>query len=291
MNPRTSQKIKKYSVVLVEYFSGEHIIRCIKSLKGQTLAPEKIVVVINGIEKSFLKRIIDEYPDVHIIDPHTNAGYASAANLGIANTDTDIVLTLNPDTELEDDAAQIACEYLSAHEDVGTVGPRIYELNGEIYPSAREEPSVIDAVGHALLGSWRPNNRFTRRYKNVGVDKDEIRDVGWLSGAAVFCRREALNDVGGWDEDYFMYCEDIDLGRKMRENRWRNVYVPQSHIMHVQGVSTSRTPIPLIVAHHRSLYTYSRKKYPHNFFMSAFVAIFIAVRLPLALLAHALRIN
>ncbi len=289
--PHLEKSSKKYSVVLVEYFSGDFLISCLESLYSQTLVPEKIVVVINGIEDDYRKKLENNFPDVHVIDPHANFGYSRAANLGIANTTSDIILTLNPDTELENDAAEIACTFMATHFDVGTVGPRIYELNGEIYPSAREEPSIIDAIGHAILGSFRPDNRFTRRYKNIGVDNDAVRDAGWLSGAAVFIRREALDDIGGWDEDFFMYCEDIDLGRKMRLNRWRNVYVPESRVTHVQGVSTSRTPIPLLIEHHKSLYIYTKKKYPRNLGMRILVGIFIAVRLPVALIAHIFRIS
>ncbi len=285
------ESLARYSVVLVEYFSGEHLVRCIHSLRIQTHAPEKIVVVLNGIGDKERTTLYADFPEVQVIDPHSNLGYARAANLGIANTSSPIVLTLNPDTELDAYAAQVACEYMSDHEGVGTVGPKIQEPNGAIYPSAREEPSLVDAIGHAFLGTFFPSNRFTKKYKNIGISTDDARDVGWLSGAALFIRRDALDDVGGWDEDYFMYCEDIDLGRKMRLNRWRNVYVPNSRVVHVGGVSTSRTPIVLLLHHHRSLYTYASKKFDNNPLMKALTLIFIAIRLPIALVAHFLRIN
>lgn len=280
-----------YSVVIVEYFSGDHLIACLDSLNRQTLKPESVFVVINGIEDKFRKMMEKDFPDVELIDPKSNLGYSKAANLGISNTSSDIVLTLNPDTVLKDDAAEVACEYISSNENVGTVGPRIYESNGDIYPSAREEPKVIDAIGHALLGAFLPNNRFTKRYKNADVDPEVNREVGWLSGAAIFIRRTALDEIGGWDEDYFMYCEDIDLGRKMQMNRWKNVYVPASQITHVQGVSTSRTPIPLLITHHKSLYIYASKKYRGNPIMKFAVGAFILIRLPLALGAHFFHIN
>ena len=280
-----------YSVVIIEYVSGDHLFACLDSVQSQSKKPEKIVVVVNGIEDKQRLRLKTDYKKVSVIDPKSNLGYAKAANLGISNTSSPIVLTLNPDAVLEKEAAAEACGYLETRDDVGTVGPRIYESNGNIYPSARMEPSTVDAIGHALLGFIKPDNPFTNRYKNVGVDPEAVREVGWLSGAAVFIRRDALDDVGGWDEDYFMYCEDIDLGRKMRINHWKNVYLPTSLVTHVQGVSTSRAPISLLVAHHKSLYRYASKKYKNNVAMKILVGIFIAFRLPLAIAARIFRIN
>lgn len=289
-NGSTKQNLD-YSVVLVEYFSSNHIIDCIKSIYNQTKRPEKIVVVINGIDQIYKEKIIKEFPEVALIDPGDNLGYAKAANLGIANTPSPIVLTLNPDTILNEDVALLSCEYMASNEEVGSLGPQILESNGNIYPSARKEPSIMDSIGHAILGSFFPNNRFSKSYKNLDVKNDEIRETDWLSGAALFIRRDALDEIGGWDEDYFMYCEDIDLGNKLRNSMWKNVYFPNVQIMHVQGVSTSRTPIKLLLEHHKSLYTYSSKKYKNNFIMKILVFLFVSFRFPMAVVAHKFRLN
>lgn len=280
-----------YSIVIVEYFSQHHIVECLDSIAQQTHAPEKVVVVINGIEEEIRSEIEKDFPDVALIDAHTNLGYARAANLGIANTTSPIVLTLNPDTVLDSECAMNACEYLSNNETVGSVGPQIFETTGEVYPSARNDPRIIDAVGHGLLGMVWKKNPFTKRYKNIDVDHDAIREVDWLSGAAQFLRRSALDRVGGWDEDYFMYCEDIDLGRRIREAGFLNVYVPSSHLVHVQGVSTDRAPRSLIVTHHKSLFIYTRKKYRNNVVMQLLTSLFIGIRLPVALILSLFRIN
>jgi N-acetylglucosaminyl-diphospho-decaprenol L-rhamnosyltransferase len=286
----TTSKVLNYSVVIVEYFSGHHLLECIDSLFEQTHAPDKVVVVINGIDDTFREQVQQQHPDVHLIDPHDNLGYARAANLGIAATQSDVVLTLNPDTVLEKDCAEEACHYLAVHDNVGAVGPQILELNGEIYPSARNEPNVIDAIGHGLLGLVAPNNPFTRRYKNLDAGYERARTSDWLSGAAQFLRRQALDDIGGWDEDFFMYCEDIDLGRRMRLEKWNNAYVPQARLVHVQGVSTDRAPLSLVVEHHKSLSLYARKKYD-SLLMRLFTQLFIAIRLPVALIVARRRIN
>ena len=290
-NNKAGQDECGYSVVLVEYFSNDHIIKCIESIYMQTKLPEKIVIVINGIDPDYKIRIANKFPEIQLIEPNTNLGYAKAANLGISNTQSPLVLTLNPDTLLENDVGHLCSEYFMQHIQVGSLGPQILESNGDIYPSARKEPSLADGIGHALLGTFFPNNRFSKSYKNLEADSGEIRNSDWLSGACLFLRRSALDEIGGWDEDYFMYCEDIDLGRKLRTAGWDNIYFPKVHITHVQGVSTSRSPVKLIWIHHKSFYIFMAKKYGNNFILKTMVAIFIGIRFPLATISHVFRIN
>lgn len=286
-----STKPLNYSAVFVEYFSGDYLINAIKSLVRQTHLPEKIVVVVNGIEDSRMEELVSTFPDVHVIDPNANLGYSKGVNLGTSNTTSEVVAVLNPDLEMEPGCAMAACLYLAQNPQVGSVGPKILDADGEVYPSARNEPSTKDAIGHALLGLFKPNNPFTRRYKNLDIDTEVIRDVDWLSGAAQFIRRSALDEVGGWDEDFFMYCEDVELGRQLRIHGFRSVYVPEAVLTHVQGGSSKATPIKLLVIHHKSLYKFSKKKYKNNFFMRVATALFIGIRLPLAIIASKISVK
>lgn len=279
-----------YSVVIVEYFSDEHLFDCLKSVENQKLIPEKIVVVANGISKDTEQRLKDNYSKVHLINPAKNLGYSKAANLGIANIDSDFVLLLNPDVVLEQSCSEIAIEYLKNNTKVASVGPKILEPNGEIYPSARQEPNLVDAVGHALFGLFFPNNRFSKNYKNLNIDMSMPTKVDWLSGAVLFMRKSALDDVGGWDEEFFMYCEDIDLGRRFRKKYWYNVYLPECEVIHDQGGSSKKTPISLLIIHHKSLYRYVAKKYNGNLIAKIFALLFISIRLPLALAVRVFRL-
>jgi N-acetylglucosaminyl-diphospho-decaprenol L-rhamnosyltransferase len=141
------------------------------------------------------------------------------------------------------------------------VGPAVLEPSGARYPSARRVPSVLDAVGHGTLGSVWPTNPFTRRYRQLDADPSLPRDVDWLSGAAVWLRRAALDDVGGWDERYFMYVEEVDLAWRLRRAGWRVAYEPSGTVVHVQGASTARHPYRMIVWHHRSLWRFARRRW------------------------------
>jgi N-acetylglucosaminyl-diphospho-decaprenol L-rhamnosyltransferase len=146
------------------------------------------------------------------------------------------------------------------------------------------------AVGHALLGVVWPRNPFTRRYRQLDVDHTERREVDWLSGAALWLRRDALDSVGCFDERYFMYFEDVDLCWRLRRSGWRCVYEPGGAVVHVQGAATSRRPRRMIVQHHRSAWIHARDRYRGvRALLLPGVAAVLLVRMTLALAVSVLR--
>ncbi len=174
--------------------------------------------------------------------------------------------------------------------EVGAVGPRITNTDGTDYPSARSLPSIVDAAGHGALGLFWPSNPFTRRYRHLDADPSLTRDVDWVSGAAVWLRRAALDDVGGWDERYFMYMEDVDLCWRLRRRGWRVVYEPAARVTHVQGVSASRRPYRMILEHHRSAWRFTLRRYTGlRRVMLPAAGIYLAVRCGAAWVEHAVR--
>ena len=178
---------------------------------------------------------------------------------------------------------------LDGEPDLAAVGPAIRNPDGSQYPSARTVPSAGDAVGHALLGIVRPSNRFTRRYRQLDVDPARPRDVEWLSGAAMWLRRSALQSVGGWDEHYYMYLEDVDLCWRLRRLGWRVAYEPAGAVVHVQAVSTDLHPYRMIVRHHRSAYRFATKRWRGaRRLLLLPAALLLAVRAGAAITARAL---
>ena len=195
------------------------------------------------------------------VTSETNLGYAGGVNRGVAATRAPVVAVLNADVTVEPGTAAAMLARIAAEPDLAAVGPVIRNPDGSQYPSARTVPSPGDAVGHALLGLVRPSNRFTRRYRQLDVDPTRPRDVEWLSGAALWLRRSALESVGGWDERYFMYVEDVDLCWRLRRLGWRVAYEPAGAVMHVQAVSTDQHPYRMIVRHHQSAFRFATKSW------------------------------
>ncbi len=270
----------RWSAVVVNYEAGDALRDCVASIVLDTSAdaPE-IVVVDNGSRDGSVERLLARHPDVVVITTGENLGYARAANRGIAATTAPIVAVCNPDLLVTAGTAAAMVRRLDDDPTLGAVGPAIFETDGSHYPSARQVPRLTDAVGHALLGAVRPDNAFTKRYRELDRDPAVSRPVDWVSGAAVWLRRSALDAVGGWDDGYFMYVEDVDLCWRLRGAGWGIAYEPGGRVTHVQGLSTRRHPYRMIVAHHRSLLRFAGKRWrgPKRLLLAP-AALFLAAR-------------
>jgi N-acetylglucosaminyl-diphospho-decaprenol L-rhamnosyltransferase len=252
----------RWAAVVVNYESGPWLAACVRSLLADASAGEpELVVVDNGSRDGSVAALEREFPAVRVLTSETNLGYAGGVNRGTAVTRAPVVAVLNPDVEVEPGTAAAMLARLAVESDLAAVGPVIRNPDGSQYPSARTVPSPGNAVGHALFGLVRPSNRFTRRYRQLDVDPARPRDVEWLSGAAMWLRRSALQSVGGWDEHYFMYMEDVDLCWRLRRLGWRVAYEPSGAVMHVQAASTDRHPYRMILRHHRSAYRFAAKRW------------------------------
>ena len=135
-----------------------------------------------------------------------------------------------------------------------------------------------------------PDNRWTRRYRELDLDPHTARDPDWLSGAALWLRRSALDAVGGWDERFFMFFEDVDLCARLREGGWVIAYDPAGSVVHVEGVSRRSHPYRTIVAHHRSALRYATIHWrgPRRAVLPV-AAVVLAVRAGLLVVVGALR--
>ncbi len=249
----------RFAAVVVNYESGSALERCIGDLLGEV--PAETVIVDNGSSDGSVDRARLLFGEVGVIATGYNLGYGAAVNRGLAATSAPFVLVCNPDLEMEPGATARLSKALTDHPDWAVAGPRVLDEDGHRYPSARRFPSFGDAVGHAVLGMFVPDNRFTRAYRQTQLDDVSIGEttVDWVSGACFLARREALEQVGGFDETYFMYVEDVDLCWRLRRQGWEVGYVPSSEVTHLQGVSTDRHPYRMIVEHHRSLLRFAAR--------------------------------
>ncbi|MGO8870122.1 MAG: glycosyltransferase family 2 protein [Acidimicrobiales bacterium] len=241
------------AVVIVNYESGEALIRCVERLDSEPAV--EVVVVDNGSHDRSVEAVRARFSDVEVLVPGRNLGYGAAANRGVAATTTPLVLVCNPDLEVRPGAVARLAEALAAHPGWALAGPLIRTAGGTRYPSARRFPSLVDAAGHALLGIFAPRNRFTRSYQqdHLGDRLADDTTVDWVSGACFLVRRSAFEQVGGFDETFFMYLEDVDLCWRLGAAGWGIGYVSSAEVTHLQGISTDRHPYRMIIEHHRSL--------------------------------------
>jgi N-acetylglucosaminyl-diphospho-decaprenol L-rhamnosyltransferase len=243
----------RVAAVVVNFESGTALTECLRTLVAES--PAEVVVVDNGSRDGSVARVPQDLPAVQVVVPGRNLGYGAAANRGAAASTAELILVCNSDLSIHPGALAALVGVLDQQPDVAVTGPLIRTPAGDRYPSARQFPSLIDAGGHALLGLFMPDNRFTRNYQrsDMAPTDDTPQRVDWVSGSCFLVRRSAFEAVGGFDEAYFMYAEDVDLCWRLAGAGWGAGYVPAAEVLHVQGVSTDHYPFRMIVEHHRSL--------------------------------------
>lgn len=249
-------------IVTVSFRSGDAIRTLLASIPGSTTRLVDFVVVDNvpGGDKGLATAL--KGSRARIVARPDNPGYGGGINAGVATFSPDIewILVVNPDISLDAGALDELLRIGVSDPAIGALGPRIRDHSGTVYPSARAIPSLRLGVGHALLGDIAPTNPWTRRYHQF-ADYDSERDAGWLSGACVLVRRTAFDDVDGFDDGFFMYFEDVDLGFRLGRNGWRNVFVPSATVEHEGGHSTREHSAAMISAHHVSARRWVDKRY------------------------------
>lgn len=245
--------------VVVNFNGGSTLAEAARALRSG--GARRIVVVDNDSSDDSLMRLSSATNDVEVVRETRNLGYGTAANRGIAVCDAPYVLVMNPDVEIAPDALAILSRVLDDQPDVGFVGPQILDASGATYPSARRFPNFALGAAHAFIGLFWPRNRWSERYRNEHRVAGELvaRDADWASGACALLRRVAFESVGGFDEGYFMYVEDLDLCWRLRRAGWRVRYEPRALATHVQGLSTRARPYRMLVAHHYSTWRFATK--------------------------------
>ena len=251
------------TVVTVTYSSGSHLDRFLSSLTVATDLPLRVVIADNGSVDGAPEEAVERYPGTELLRTGGNLGYGTAVNRGVAAVapDQEYVLVANPDVVWGPGSIDALLEAARRWPGAGTLGPLIRDPDGAVYPSARHLPSLVRGGMHAVVGfAWKANP-WTKSYRQEHTEPSE-RPVGWLSGSCLLLRRKAFDAIGGFDERYFMYMEDVDLGDRFGRAGWLNVYVPGSEILHDKGHSTGREPARNLRAHHDSTYTYLSDRHP-----------------------------
>ena len=276
------------AAVIVSYNVADLLVRCVASLRADGV--DRIVVVDNASADRSVSAIRAADPGVEVVALPKNLGYGAGVNCGVARTREPFVLVMNPDVEVEPGSTKVLLDALVADPGLGIVGPGIETPEGVLYPSARTFPALGDAAGHAFLHFVWPSNPFSRRYRMLDWDHGDARDVDWVAGTHLLARRAAWDRVGGFDEAFFMYMEDVDLCWRLHRAGWRVGYEPAARIRHAIGRSTDQTPYRMIAAHHRSLLRYAiRTATGAERLALPLLAVALAVRTVLAWVQRAMR--
>lgn len=250
------------SIVIVSWNVRDLLRACLQSLPaaaGPDLQTE-VIVVDNASTDGSAALVRAEFPAVRLLAATANQGFARANNRGIAAGRGRLVLLLNPDTEMRPGALAALVTWLDRHPAYGLAGPRLLNPDGSPQSSRRRFPTLgtalVESTPVQALFPWLP---VLRRYYVLDRSDDEEQEVDWVTGACMLARRTALAAAGGFDPGYFMYSEELDLCRRLRQAGWRIGYVPAAVVVHHGGQSSDQNIPERHIRFQRSKLRYVRR--------------------------------
>lgn len=249
------------SVIIVNWNVRDLLRTCLSAvLRAQDRGPAREVIVVDNVSADgSVEMVRREYPQVRVIANRENRGFTGGNNQGLAASTGRYLMLLNPDTEVQDGALQTLVDYLEAHAEVGAVGPQLRNPDGSVQSSRRRFPTPATAFFESTwLQRWAPRGLLRRYYVQDHGD-DETLAVDWVTGAALAVRRAVYEQVGGLDEDFFMYSEELDWCRRIKAAGWQVVYLPAARVVHHEGKSSEQAVPARHINFQRSKIRYFRK--------------------------------
>ena len=228
-------------VIVVGYHSRDLVTACLDSLAGDAgLCSLTRTVVDNGSGDGTVESVAGRSDGAVALDLGRNTGFAVANNVGISRGSGRYVLVLNPDTVVTPGAVRTLVDFADAHPDAGVVAPQLLNSDGSPQLTARAFPTVAAGLfgRRSVLSRWLPHNRWTRAYlleRERAADDDQPYTVDWVSGAAMLVPRRVIEQVGGLDEEFFLFWEDADWCRRISDAGYRIWCVPAATIVHHEG--------------------------------------------------------
>ena len=254
----------KLSVIIVSYnvkFFLEQCLRsCIKAT--QNLEAEIIVVDNNSVDES-TEMVKEKFPNISLIHNQENLGFSKANNQAILKAKGELVLLLNPDTLVEEDAFEKAISFMSEEKEVGAVGVQMVDGKGKFLDESKRgipdfQTSLFKFLG---LHKFFSNSKTINNYYLGNLDKDKRHEVEVLVGAFMLIRKSVLDEVGLLDEQFFMYWEDTDLCMRIAEKGYTNYYLGDIKIIHYKGESNKRHTLGFTIGFNKSMLAFVKKHF------------------------------
>lgn len=255
---------KSLSVIIVSYNTRELLARCLGSVAVEPRPPDEVIVVDNASADESAAMVRARFPHVQVIANAENRGFAAATNQGLRAATGDFLCLLNPDTELFPGALDALSTFLESHPEVGVVGPTLLHSDGTYQHAAFRFPTLPMALidffplNHRVL-----NSRLNGRYPFTLYEHPFAMDHPL--GACMLVRRAACAAVGLLDERFFMYCEEIDWCRRIKQAGWEIMHVPDARVVHHGGQSTQQAAGRMFVELHRSRFRLFAKHHSRRY--------------------------
>ena len=265
------------SVVIVNYQTFEMTKNTINSILEHSYPfSYEIIVVDNASSDDSLSRLQEYFKDkVKFIASSENNGFAAGNNQALMQVNSDYVLLLNSDTIVWENTLENIYAYMENHEDVGACGCRVRLEDGQLDKACKRSfPNVKNSFFRLF---HIPTNSKDDNYNLTDLADDGIYEIDCLTGAFMFMRKSALDEVGLLDETFFMYGEDIDLCYRIKQGGWKIVYYGESSITHLKGASSKKQKNKLIYEFYRAMYIYYKKHHAKESFFLTNIVVYIGI--------------
>jgi len=220
------------SVVVVTWNALPFIEQCLESVRGR-----EVVVVDNGSTDGTVAFVRERFPEVRLIEQE-NKGMGGGNNAGMRAADGRYFFLLNSDAWVLDEALDKLVEFADAHPEAAVVGPKLLNTDGTLQRSVRGEPTLWRlATEYLFIRKLAPRSKHLNPLYRGDFDHDRVAEVDWLFGPALLVRREAADAVGLFDEDFFMFSEEVDWMTRFRRAGWSVLFFPDAEVVHVGGAS------------------------------------------------------
>ena len=230
-------KMEKVSIIIISYNVRSYLAHAIDAIiKSEYKELEIIVVDNNSYDGTceYLKEHYDNVSSINIITNKENIGFGKAVNQAAKIATGKYFLILNPDTIIEEETISELVDYLYNNKNVGMVGPKILNSDGTLQLACKRSFPTIKVALPKILGVDRifPNSKWAGKYNLTYLDPEEIHAVDAISGSCMLIREETFKKLNGFDEQFFMFGEDLDLCTRIWENGLEVHYVPKTKIIH-----------------------------------------------------------
>lgn len=263
------------SIIILNWNTRDLLRQCLTSILSDpsNSIQSEIIVVDNASSDGSRDMVKSEFPQISLRVSKSNVGFGAGNNSALPVAKGRYILFLNSDTVVHPGALSMLVAYADSRDDLGVVGAKLINADGSLQYSCRHFPNLATGFfRNTPLGRLFPTNKFNADYLMSSWDHAEPREVDWVSGAALMLRASLIPEVAGFDEDYYMYCEDVDLcwrvGQTVRDGKngdtWKVGYYPDSVITHYIGKSSDKAPTRMTYEFHRSQYLFYRKHFKSN---------------------------
>jgi GT2 family glycosyltransferase len=270
------------SIIIVNYNVKYFLEQCLHAVRkaSQSIISEIFVVDNNSVDGS-CAMIRDKFPDINLIENIENLGFSKANNQAIRIASGRYILLLNPDTVIEEDTLKKCVDYMDNNPDAGALGVKMINGKGNFLPESKRSFPTPRVAFYKMFGLSRlfPKSKIFSKYHLGYLDENQIHSVEVLPGAFMMLRKTALDRIGLLDEDFFMYGEDIDISYRLIKAGYRNIYYPETTIIHYKGESTRKGSMNYVVTFYNAMIIFARKHFSRRMAKSYILLINLAIYL------------